>query len=250
MATWGQRRQAMYIGTFLVIVLALVVPVILSALPKASCTDGRKNQGEHDIDCGGPCVTVCLSEVAPVANLWARPFKVADGVYSAVSFVSNRNSNVLAHNVPYTIKLYDKKNILIAERHGVTDILPKSDFPIFEGGIETGKTEVGEVYFEFNSAPVWERVTKEQPKLTVLTPTITLLPTPKVVVTIRNDSAQNLKETLVDVVLFDKEGNAVNASETVLPALKKNESSEVVFTWLSAFSGEVNRIEVYPKGIR
>ncbi len=240
----------MYISIFLVLVLAVSLPFLISLVPNPSCTDGKQNQNERGVDCGGPCTKVCVQDVAPVANLWTRPFKVAEGVYSIVAFVSNPNTDVLARNVPYDMKLYDKKNILIAERRGVTDILPKSDFPIFEGGIQTNKAEVGEAFFEFSETPVWEKVQKEQPKISVGAPNVTTEGSPKVVVSIRNESYEALKNVPIDVVVFNKEGNALGASETTVDSLKKNESAEVVFTWLLPFADEVSRVAVYPKGVR
>jgi len=249
MATWAQQRQSMIVVVIIVVLLALIIPFVLALSPKPTCFDEKKNQDEIQIDCGGICQKVCSIQAAPLAVLWERPFPVAEGVYSAVAYVSNINPTFVARNVPYNFKFYDEKNILIVEHRGVIDIPAKSDFPVFEGGIGVGKAKVKSVFFEFTETPNWEKSAGNYPKIQVGAPALTLEPTPKVEVDIKNQSYTVTKNLSVVVIVYDTNGNALGASETFVDVLGKNQSTGLVFTWLSSFGVPISRVEIYPRAV-
>ena len=37
-----------------------------------TCFDGKKNQDERGIDCGGVCALVCLADAKTVVPIWSR----------------------------------------------------------------------------------------------------------------------------------------------------------------------------------
>ena len=155
--TWAGRRQAIIIGVGIIVIAAFLFPILKPIVaPNPTCSDGRQNQGELGVDCSGPCQKICSSEAAKVSVLWVRPFKVAEGVVSAVAYISNPNPSFEAKRVPYTMRVYDGKNLLVAERRGRTDIPAKASFPVFEGGIPSGKTEVKTAFFQFLDEPEWQ----------------------------------------------------------------------------------------------
>ncbi|MDO8492698.1 MAG: FxLYD domain-containing protein [bacterium] len=245
--TWASRRQTIILGVLAIIAIAILVPLLKPVVaPPATCFDNKKNQGELGVDCGLPCQKVCPFEADKVAVLWVRSFEVAPGVYSAVAYLSNPNAYFEAKNVPYTMKVYDNQNILLAEHSGKINIPAKSTLPVFVGGINVGKLKVQQASFELKGELDWQRTDKGTPKINVSSPIVTTEGTPKVTVTIKNNTDGLLKNMRVVAIVFDGEGNAIAASNTVIDKLAKNESTDVSFTWLLPFSSSVSRVEVYP----
>ena len=131
MVSWSTRRKSLYIiGTMLVFLFALALPVWFVTYKAPSCTDGLKNQGELGIDCGGPCSLLCKAHALDPIVRWQRAFKVKDGVYNALAYVENPNLDSGVRKISYRFKLYDSGNLLIYERQGSTFIPPKKIFGI------------------------------------------------------------------------------------------------------------------------
>ena len=136
MALWATKRKVTYLSIALsVLVILAAVPISLSLYRPPTCLDGRQNQGEDGVDCGGPCQLLCKSKTLEPIVLWQRFFKVSPGVYNAVAYVQNPNVNSAAYNVPYVFRLYDARNLIIYERKGITAIAPRVTTPVFESGI-------------------------------------------------------------------------------------------------------------------
>jgi len=246
--TWASRRQGVILGALAVIFIVILVPILKPVvLPTPTCFDNNKNQGELGVDCSGPCKKICAVEAARVSVMWVRSFEVAPGVYSSVAYLSNPNTSFEAKDVPYTLKLYDEKNILLAQRDGTVNIPAKTNFPIFQGGVSVGKLMVRESHFELNDEINWERTEDERPKLSVSSPIIDTEEAPRVTVTIKNNNSELVKNLPIIAIVFNSEGNAIGASRTVLDKLAKNESADVSFTWLSPFGEKASRVEIYPE---
>lgn len=92
---WVAKRKLFY-GIFSIVALVLVigVPLFFVLYKTPTCFDGKQNQNEKGIDCGGVCTRLCSSDIANPIVLWQRSFVVTDGVYNAVAYV--QNPNVLA----------------------------------------------------------------------------------------------------------------------------------------------------------
>lgn len=245
--SWASRRQTIILGLLAIIVIAILIPLLKPVVaPPPTCFDGKKNQGELDTDCSGPCQKICSFEASKISVQWVRSFEVTPGIYSAVAYLSNPNAYFEAKNVPYSLKLYDDKRILLAERIGITNIGAKSTLPVFEGGINVGKLKVAQASFELKGELDWQRAPTQNSKINLSSPTIENEETPKVTITIKNNSQNLLRNIPVIAVVYDKNGNAIAASKTIVDSLAKNELTEVSFTWLLSFSANVSRVEVYP----
>ncbi len=235
------------IGGIAFVLIAVLFPVVKPVVaPAPTCFDNKQNQDEKGIDCSGPCQKICPSEPSLVKVLWVRPFKVADGVYNAVAYVTNPNAEFAILNAPYTLKLFDDKNILVTERKGYIDIAPKVTMPIFEGGIVTSKANVSQAFFDLGDDLNWQREAGVKKKISVGAPVLENGATPKVSATVQNTTLEILRKVPFVVVVFDEKGNAQAASETTVDSLGKNETAEIVFTWQLPFEKAVGPIEIYP----
>jgi len=245
--SWASRRRTAYLTGviifFLVVIGGPVAYHFLSIAP--TCTDGKQDGGETDVDRGGPCPLLDPRYVQQTAVLWARSFKVRDGTYTAVASVQNPNQDAGVADVHYAFKLYDAQNILVAERDGDTFIMPGAVTPILESRIDTGNRIVAHTYFEFSEPFTWARMKNTATVLSVdekqLSETDT---TPMLTAETHNTSVADVLAPAYIAVLYDESGNAVAASETRLDRLNASASAQIVFSWPGPFAQTVSRIDI------
>jgi len=247
MSAWAAKKKTAY---FLIVVATLLivvgVPSFFATRHAPTCSDGLQNQGEAGVDCGGSCALQCAFQVPEPIIRWARSFKVAPGVYNAVAMVENTALDVGTDRIAYTFKLYDNRNVLIAERAGETFLPPKRLAPIFEGGIRTGERTPSRTFFEFSAVPVWKRVPpKEDSALVVANTTLRdEASRPRLEATVSNTAIRTVRGIEVVAVIYDKNDNAIAASKTLVDSLPKDASARLVFTWFEPFSAPVGRTEI------
>lgn len=246
---WSSRRKFFYSLLVLIALSALVAPLVYYFYPKPSCFDGKQNQDEAGIDCDGSCAKVCVERTSPLKVLFTRQFLVSNNVYSVVAFVGNPNATLGAKNVPYIFKLYDERNILVAERRGSTDVLPGTSFPVFEGLIAAGARAPIRAFFEFTRTPHFERL-PDQPLLSVRNTQFDDTDPPRLTATIVNQNIFQVQDISVVVMLYDAKDTVIAASQTLLDTIEKNGSAEVVFTWPQKLASPVGRIEIFPKFLK
>jgi len=137
---WANKMRAIYIGAFLIIAGILSAPSVYRMLnPVPTCFDGVMNQGETAPDLGGPCHYLNPADLKTLSLQWARAFPVVHGLYSAVAYVENPNLFGGVRDAKYVFRLYDDRNVLIAERYGKTFVPPGTVIPIFEGNLKVGQ---------------------------------------------------------------------------------------------------------------
>jgi len=177
-----------------------------------TCSDKIRNQGEEGVDCGGPCPELCRMGNEGLVVDWARVFRVDDGVYDMGALVENTNAVEGAKEAIYHFKMYDEKNILIAERFGKTFVLPDNKWVVFEGNVDTGKREPRHAFIDFPEDIPW----------------------------IRTD----LQTVDVPDILVRDELYVEERSRTVITRLEKYETRDLVFTWREPFSVPPVKVDV------
>ncbi|MDD5318867.1 MAG: hypothetical protein PHF79_03600 [Candidatus Pacebacteria bacterium] len=257
MSSWAVKRQVTYISVVVgVLIVVSALPVYYIFIKKTpTCYDNILNQNETGIDCGGVCNKVCPNDIKNVPSaVWSRAFKVTDGVYNLVAYIQNPNINYVSEPISYSFKVYDVNNVLIATREGQTSIPPNKSFPIFEAAVNVGQRVPAQVFFEFGDGSpstfngLWHRFT-DQPVQFEVNDTVLLdaSTSPRLSSSIRNDSIQDFSNIEVVAVIYDMDGNAMAASQTIVDSLARNSSQPVIFTWPKGFSSAVSKIEIVPR---
>lgn len=247
-SVWARRRQIIYGGAVLTTLLAIIVPiVIVSTREEPTCFDGIRNQGETDVDRGGPCVLLDTRLLQQEAILWVRPFKVRDGFYNAVAYIENPNTQAGASEVTYQFKLYDDQNILITERIGVLPLFPNKVFPIFESRLDVGNRVPVRATFSFIEPIVWEKIIDDAAGLVIFNQRLTADGSmPRVDAEIRNTTLNTRRNVIVVATVFDADGNAVNASRTLVSKIDPGETAPIAFTWPDAFDQTAVKLDIVP----
>ncbi len=229
-----------------VLILVSIGAFFLFWYKPPTCMDGRKNGNETGVDCGGSCQKICQGQTMPPVILWSRSFEVVPNIYNAVAYVENTNANAVVRRISYRFKIFEEGNVLITERVGETYLLPRHLSVVVEPSINLGERQPVRTLFEFLELPAWEQVAAQDvPQLSVRGSTLeNVTQIPRVVATIQNNGSRDLKEVETTAVLFDAEDNAIAASRSLISALLRGESKQVVFTWPRPFLVPVSRVDV------
>lgn len=250
MSAWAAKKRTLYFLVVLAAFLLVVgVSVFFATRHTPTCSDGRQNQNEAGVDCGGACALRCAFQVPDPIIRFARSFKVATGIYNAVALVENTALDVGTDRIAYVFKLYDSKNILVAQRAGETYLPPKRLVPIFEGGIRTGERIPARTFFEFTALPRWKR-TEPAIEDGLAVGDIVLsgeANAPRLQASLSNTSVREARAIEVVAVIYDTDDNAIAASKTVVDALEKDATARLVFTWFEPFSALPGRTEIIPR---
>ena len=254
---WVAKRKLFY-GTvvFFVLALAIGVPLFLFFYKSPTCFDGKQNQNEKGIDCGGVCTKICPANIVAPIVLWQRSFMVTSGIYNAVAYIQNPNVLSKVDKVDYVFHLYDSNNVLIGERAGTTFIPANQTFAVFEAGIKTGGRVPARTSFVFTDSPLnWGQNDASYKLPTLITNNLILSgesTTPRIDVSVLNQSLQNVANLEAVAIVYDSDDNAIAASRTIVQNLAAGVSAPLVFTWPAPFSSQAVRKEIllriYPAG--
>ena len=245
--SWAVRRRVTYIfGLVLVFVVVVILPILwswYSALPPACPSGTARATG----DSSGPCDYYIESALQPHAVLWARAFEVRPGVYDAVAYIQNPNPDAGVLTAPYQFSFYDDQNILVTQKVGTAFIMPQSVTPIFISDISSGNRSITHTFFQLAEPLTWQKLKSTVDGVSIDGKVASQVSTtPQVSATARNTTPGDLVNVRFVAVVFDPNGNAIAASQTALPLLKAQGSSQIVFTWPSPFPTAVGRIDILP----
>jgi hypothetical protein len=113
------ERLLKQIKIFLIFISPLLIFLFFSLYkflsPKPTCFDNIKNQGEVDIDCGGPCPPCEVKKLEPLRISSKRFISYKDGSYDFVFKIFNPNEKYGLEKLSYYFELYDKEGKKIFE---------------------------------------------------------------------------------------------------------------------------------------
>ena len=247
MLSWARKRQIMYLGTILLIVVAIIAGLYFYYKPLPTCFDGKQNQDELAVDCGGICSKACPSQTVPITIWWTRVFPTTAGQVDVAALVENQNSHFGVTKINYIVRLYDKFNVLLTERTGETFFNPQEKFVIYEPNIDIGAQVPDKAFVYFDNSAVWQRMTFVPPALSIGTKDYTNTPQPRLSAKVTNNTLNLLRGTKFVAILSDENGNAFAASQTMLDTLSGNETSDLNFTWPTSFVTEPSVKDIYIK---
>jgi hypothetical protein len=216
-----------------------------------TCFDGKQNQDERCIDGGGVCSRVCPMDAKTIVPRWSRVFHTAGDVWSVLAYVENQNTTAGVQKINYEFRVYDSDNVLAGEPvTGTTFIGPNERTAIFESPIKTGNRTPSSVFFKFTSVPDWMTTDKKYtvPQLDSANTDLTNVDkAPKLSADIVNNTLFDYKNVEVVAILYGSDGNAINASSTVIDSIPQQTSQKVYFTWPEKFDKPVTKIEIIPR---
>lgn len=103
--------------------------------PAPTCFDGKQNQKETGIDCGGPCKPCIESLVKEINVINAGFIETIPGRADLYAYIENPNQNFGVATLEYTFEVYDFNENIIATKWGKTFILPQQKRYIIEQAV-------------------------------------------------------------------------------------------------------------------
>lgn len=248
--TWARKRQLTILAILLGALLVTGIGVwFLFFRTAPSCMDNTQNGDELGVDCGGSCTYLCsalLPNPMPIVK-FARTFSPYPGRTDVIAYIDNPNSSAAASSVHYTVEVYDSQNVIIGKREGDLDLPPAITTPLYIPNVVVGDTEVTRAFVTIETASVhWVPALSIPSQVTAENVILQEGDSPRVTATLRNKTVDPVSRTAFVATLFDVSGNAVAASGTLIEGIAGKGSTQVIFTWPSAFSTPVARVEILP----
>jgi hypothetical protein len=166
---WRLRKQIIYgLIIFLIfffasffIFLKIRGPVI------ATCFDGKKNQGEEGIDCGGPC-SPCEIKYAEPLKIYPIKYLVYSNSIDIVGLLENPNKNLALKKIKYYFEIYDFDGILKATTTlKETTLEPETKKYLLEINYPKPKFTLGEIKLKIIEPQKEDFIKKEKEEILV-----------------------------------------------------------------------------------
>ncbi|HEY0010904.1 MAG TPA: hypothetical protein VGB97_03270 [Candidatus Paceibacterota bacterium] len=248
--SWAGRRKALIItvaSMTLLAVLAIIGFAVFYQVP--SCSDGKQNQDERGIDCGGACSLVCTADVGtlPIVN-FVRPTTPQPGRTDIIAYIENRNTNAEAEDAPFLLEVHDAQGRVIATKTVTVDLPAATVVPFYAANVAPRGTEAGVAFLTPKAESIiWTRPPASRPVLpSVSNIAVTEGDAPRITATLVNPFAEPVYNTVLVATVFDVSGNAMAASQTLVPTLPSQGTSPLIFTWNAPFAASVARYEILP----
>lgn len=246
--SWASRRQFIIISAIAAVAIVIVFATAFAIFYKTpSCTDGKMNGEETGVDCGGACTYICNVDVEEPLVRFARPISPQPGRYDIIAYVDNRNAREAVKDARYTIELYDEERTLLATRAGRTDLPPAETVAVYVPEAYRGEKIVAQVFMSFDEDTLkWYELGKKHVLPIVTNVEMLATESPRIRATLENPIAFPIYDIRPVATVFDGEGNAIAASQTILPQLGSQAEAQVQFSWTVPFTGIPARVEVLP----
>ncbi len=248
MPSWSKRRKIMYGGAVAIFLIGVIgIPTFRYFYQAPTCSDGKKNGDEKGIDCGGSCQRLCQSDFLAPDVAWTRFEELAPGLYNLATYIINPNTSGEAKDVPYQMSVYDSKGASIIETRSIVTLPPHRNTLAFQSAVSVGKRTPARVLFEFTSPPDWYRSSDTLSAISVVDKKYSEDETgSSLSVALKNSSPYAIGRISVYAILYDKDGNSLGFSKTILDEIPALGSVTAPFTWSVNRQGKVISIEVLP----
>ena len=234
--SYEMKRRLSVFGVLLTIIVGMVAYYFYSSYVPPSCTDRTLNRDEEGVDCGGNYCIPCLNKIKQPIVLWSRAFPTRPGFVDIGALVENSEQFLGARTLAYSIRLFDKKNTLIATRDGTSFLEPGERMLIFEANVPIQKRDPGLVVIE----PVGREWIKKEPmplSIKILRRELFLeADPPHVELDLKNESGTTYRNIEVSIIILSGD-EALGVVRTVVDVMAINESKSLTVTWPEPISG-------------
>lgn len=249
MISWRVRRQLIALLIVIVPMATLVFWAVSKSLPEPTCFDGRKNQGELQTDCGGPCAPCELRDPRPISVFWARAVPVRPDTFDVAAFIQNQNEALSSVKVEYEFTLFDSFGE-VARKSGSTFILSQERMYVVETNLKTVRAPVS-VEFRIRNIN-WQFRKGERPNFVVEKHEYKVVEEngkeeSLVESSIANRSPFDFREIEVAFVVLDRMGNVLGVNRVVAENFLGGSRRLVKSIWPQKLAGEVAVVEIEPR---
>lgn len=249
MVSWRARRQLAVIIVVLIPLVGLVFWLVPKFTPAPSCTDNKKNQGEEEVDCGGPCVPCELKHPKPITVFWTRAVPDRANTYDVAAEIQNPNQLLSSANVTYEFTLADTLGT-VALKRGTTFILPQEKIHVIEANLSTTR-EPNRTEFRVISV-AWLPQQANRPNFVPEARSYAVDDSAGtkqgvVTTTLSNRTAFDFRTIEVDFIVLNKDGNLMGANRVAVDNFISGTRRDVKSIWPQPLQGEIGTIMIEPR---
>jgi hypothetical protein len=241
------RKRIIIIAIYVAIFFGVAFLIYLIAKPAPTCTDKKQNQGEQEIDCGGPC-KACEEKpnLSPISLLETAFVPSGQGKYDVVAKIQNPNNGYGSSNFSYRFTLKDGNGNTLIDKTGTDYILPSETKYIIETGLDSN-TEPQNINFSIDNL-VWTKFSGyEKPQLNIYNKSYNLLSDgvgfSQVYGLLRNESSFDFNTIEVNIVLRDEASKIAALNKTTMNTVDSGEERDFKLIWPASFPGDVQNVE-------
>ena len=252
MNRFAKRLLIIIIYLILFFVIGLLLYLVFKAKP--TCFDGKINQGENEIDCGGPC-RVC-KEIPQVESLiiLEKSFVIGasgGGKYDLMAKIENPNNEYGSPKFHYQFALKDSAGQVLVQKEGDNFILPAGTKYIIETNIET-QSVPSDIEIKITDDIVWDKFSgygqHEEPQLNIYNKRYNLISSgagfSEVYGLLRNESLFDFNLVNINIILRDGTSKLVALNKTDMRTVGSGEERDFRLVWPYSFPGDVQNIEM------
>ena len=238
------KKQFTIATIFILIVIIIGLGIYFLIKPTGStCFDNIQNQGEQDVDCGGPCG---LCEKAEELVIISADFiSTTPSDFDLVAKIENPNNDWGAESVDYKFNIYDSDNELIGYKTGRTYLLPQETKYIIEQRMTT-KMDPFRADIELSNI-IWQELKDFEEIETGIRDKrheITEQGFNKVSGNIENKSSYDLDKIEIAALLFKESDELIAVGKTETRTVLAGESRYFEIIWPYQVPEEVSSFEI------
>lgn len=217
----------------------------------SSCFDNTQNQGEEDVDCGGPCARACIPRnVKPVALIGqVRVFKIGQDHLTLLAQINNPNQDFAIRNFAYGFSLYDGSGNLARSFSGNSFLYAGEVKYVIIPNVSAPKSGFNRADFSMEN-PTWVRADdfKGPPLISVQSSRVEISGNNLTVTgQVANRDTVVFPKAIIVAVFRGQLGQLIAASKTEIENLSPNESRSfsVIHPFLSDVDVGGTKVFVY-----
>jgi len=240
-------KRIIIISIYLAIFFLIVSFLYLTFASNPTCSDGKKNQSESEVDCGGPCHP-CKKEIV-ADNLQVMKKDIVYGgrnnQFDALIKIENPNDKYGVAEFDYSIRLIDQNGNTLAQRSGHSFILPNESKYIIEQDLYVN-SKPANIDFGIDNVK-WQEFSDyvEQPQLNVYNKNYSIADDKSEVFgLLKNESYFDFNSIEINIVLRDKNGKPLALGKNEMRTVNSQEQRDFKIIWPYKFLGEVSDIEI------
>jgi hypothetical protein len=226
----------------------------LAFKPAPTCFDGKKNQGENGIDCGGPCQACQEIPQAESLKILEKAFVIGTPggeKYDLMAKIENPNSEYGSPKFHYQFTLKDSSGSVITQKEGDSFILPAETKYIIETNAET-QSAPASLEVKIADDISWDKFSgyneHEEPQLNIYNKRYDLISSgagfSEVYGLLHNESLFDFNVVSINIVLRDAASKPVALNRTEMRTVGSGEERDFRLLWPYSFPGDVQNIEM------
>lgn len=241
-------KRLIIIFVYLLIFFLIGLTIYFANKPAPTCNDGKRNQKEEGVDCGGPCEPcpeVIVAENLKITESSLMP--TSEGTFDLVAKIYNPNDLYGGENFNAVFSAKNAQGVPVGQLEVESFILPKQEkyvmaanvnFPEPPSSLEISTADIG-----------WEKFSSfSEPEIIITNKEYNLISSgvgySELKGILRNNSPYDFKNIQLKAVLRDEGGAVVTVNSTDMQTILSREEREFRMFWPRSFPGEVRKVEV------